>query len=187
MTEFKSVQAPLKPYGETIAGYGHANYTQDVDEIYRRQALIAKLSVEKEQIRFDNLTEGYTVNSAAYERLAWVDVKGFSHNIPTPLDRASLALLGKRLAAESPPVIIDKDGDGKADEKYYIVKNIQIFFVPAITLSLALNYFNVSPDAVTVELGKRIVIPHPTIYNPRHGTRVPYSVALGTDTYDSTG
>ena len=187
MTEFKSVQAPLKPYGEAIAGYGHANYTQDVDETYRRQALIAKLAVEKEQIRFDTLTEGYTVNSAAFERLAWVDVKGFSHTIPTPLTRASLAQLGKRLAAESPPVIIDKNGDGQAVEKYYIVKKYQDVFVPAITLSLALNYFKVSPDAVTVELGKRIVIPHPTVFDPATGTRVPYSVTLGTDTYDSQG
>jgi len=187
MTEFKSVQAPLKPYAEAVAGYGHANYTQDTDEVYRRQALIAKLAVETEQIRFDSLVPGFTVDAARFERLAWVDRKGFSHSIKTPLTKAGLTKLQSLLTASAPPVIIDKDADGQIDDQFFIVKKYKDEFVPAVTLSLALRYFGVPADKVTVELGKRIVVPGPTVFDPATGTRVPYSIALGTDTYDDEG
>lgn len=187
MADFRSVQAPLKPYGAAVAGYGHANYTQDRDEVYRRQALIAKLSLELEQIRFDSLTPGFTVDSSSYERLAWTDRQGQTHTIPTPLTAASIERLEKTLAASAPPVILDTDSDGSADEEYFVVKKYKDRFVPAITFSLALNYFGVDPKDVVVELGKHIVLPNPTVVDLATGDRVPYSIPVGRDAYDKDG
>ncbi len=185
--EFYGLQAPLKPYAEKLHGYGHANYTEDSDQTYRRQPLVAKLSKEIEQIRFENLAVGYDVDSSAYERLAWIDEKGLPHTIRTPLTDKSLARLKKDLEADSPPVVVDADGDGVAEESYHVVKKYRDSFIPAITLSLALNYLGVAMDEVTVDFGSRILIPHPTVYDATTDSRVPYSVPLGKDEYDGEG
>lgn len=187
MRDFRSVQAPLIPYAKVVAGYGHANYVQDVDQIYRRQALIAKLSTEIEQIPFKELQVGYSVDESEYERLVWYDAKGTVHNIRTPITQEGLAKLGKELESLSPPVIIDIDGDGNTDEQYYIVRKIKDYFVPAITLSLACNYFGVDLSELTVEIGKHIIIPNPTIKDPKTGSRIPYSIPVGKDEYDKDG
>ncbi len=185
--EFLGVQPPLKPYGEAVAGYGHANYTQDYDEIYRKQALVAKLSVELEQIPFDDLAPGYKVNLNDFERLAWLDQKGMSHPVKTPLTEASLAKLKGQLEKNAPPVVVDANSDGVADEQYYIVRKYKDYFVPSITLSLALNYFGVSPKDISIELGKAITIPHPTKLNIATGQREPYSIPIAADEYDDQG
>lgn len=187
MRDFRSVQAPLIPYAKVVAGYGHANYVQDVDQIYRRQALIAKLSTELEQIPFDALQIGYTVDESQYERLVWYDSKGLVHNIKTPLTQDALSKLAKDLQTSSPPVIIDKDGDGNPDEQYFIVRKVKDYFVPAITLSLACNYFGVDPSQLSVEIGKYITIPNPTMRDPKTGGRIPYSIPVGRDEYDKDG
>ncbi|AEJ19528.1 adenylate/guanylate cyclase domain-containing protein [Gracilinema caldarium] len=187
MRDFMSVQAPLIPYSKVVAGYGHANYVQDVDQIYRRQALITKLSTEIEQIPFKNLQIGFTVDQSQYERLVWYDTKGFVHNIITPITKETLARLEKELATSSPPVIIDTDGDGNPDEQYYLVRKIKDYFVPAITLSLACRYFGVDPSELTVEIGKHIIIHNPTVRDAKTGQRIPYSIPVGKDQFDKDG
>lgn len=187
MRDFKSVQDPLIPYAKVIAGYGHANYVQDVDQIYRRQALIAKLSTEVEQIRYEQLQPGFSVDESQFERLVWVDSKGNSHTISTPLTSEAIKRLGKELERNSPSVIIDKDGDGNPDDEYFIVRKVKDQFIPAITLSLACQYFGVDPSQITVEIGKQIIIPNPTIRDVKTGERIPYSIPLGKDEYDKDG
>lgn len=187
MRDFSSVQAPPIPYAKVVAGYGHANYVQDVDQIYRRQALVAKLTTEVEQIPFTQLQPGYTVDESQYERLVWYDTKSVAHTIKTPVSQENLKQLGKILESSSPPVIIDKDGDGNPDEQYFIVRKVKDYFVPAITLSLACNYFGVDPSQLTVEIGKHIIIPNPTVRDPKTGGRIPYSIPVGKDTYDKDG
>jgi adenylate cyclase len=184
---FKGVQAPIKPYVNAIVGYGHANYTQDIDEVYRRQALVAKFSQEVEQIRFDSLTAGFDVDAANFERLAWTDARGFDHPIGTPLSAESIARLGKQLAAEAPPVIIDENGDGKAEDTYFIVRKFRDQFIPSITMALAMNYFGVSINDVKVEFGKSITINNPTILDQATGQRIPYSIPKGQSVYDAAG
>ena len=50
VSTFYGLEAPpLKPYGNATYGYGHANFLGDGDEIYRRQALVAKLSAPGER------------------------------------------------------------------------------------------------------------------------------------------
>lgn len=179
MPEFIGVQAPLKPYGRAVAGFGHANYTQDSDEIYRRQALVAKLSQEIEQIRLDHLDTGFAIDEAKFERLAWIDAKGFSHSISTPLTEDGLAALSKRMESEAPPVVVDADGDGVPEDTFHIVRRYRDVFVPAITLTLALDYWGVKAEDVSVEIGKRILVPNPTIFDPATGTRKPYRARVG--------
>ncbi len=187
MRDFRSVQAPLIPYAMAVSGYGHANYVQDVDQIYRRQALIAKLSTEVEQIPLQELQPGYSIDKAQYERLVWYDTKSEVHNITTPVTKEILQQLEKELQRSAPPVIIDKDGDGNPDEEYYIVRKIKDYFVPSITLSLACNYFGVDLSDLSVEIGKQIIIPNPTVKDAKTGNRIPYSIPIGRDEYDKEG
>ncbi|GAB1482801.1 hypothetical protein MASR2M78_16170 [Treponema sp.] len=187
MLEYKGVQAPLKPYAEQVKGFGHANYTQDIDEIYRRQALVTKLSVEVEQLRLDSLQPGFGLDDAKFERLAWTDKKGRSHSIKTPLTKNSIDALKKTVETQAPPVIIDLNGDGEAEDTYYVVRKYQDTFIPSITLSLALNYFGVSQDTVSVELGKQILIPNPTKFDPATGLRKPYSIPVKAAEFDAEG
>ena len=185
--EFKGVQAPLIPYAAAVAGYGHANYTQDFDEIYRRQALVAKLSIETEQIRLDNLTEGFKVEESSFERLAWTDAKGFSRNIRTPIVKAELIKLKKEMEKSAPMVVVDANADGAPEESYFVVRKYRDSFIPAITLALAMNYFGVTASDVSVEFGKEIVIRSPTKFDVVTGERAAYSVPVGRDEYDASG
>ena len=185
--EFNGAQVPLKPYAEKLRGYGHANYTEDRDERYRRQPLVAKLSKEVEQIKVDDLQIGYDVDSASFERLSWIDEKGQAHNIKTPLTEKGLSKLKKALEKSAPSVVIDADADGVPEESYHVVKVFQDSFIPAITLSLALNYFGVNMDEVKVEYGSHILIPNPTVFDATIKERVPYSIPVGKDEYDGEG
>ncbi len=185
--EFLGVQAPLKPYAKAVSGYGHANYTQDSDEVYRRQALVAKFSEELEQIKLDDLKPDYRVDGAHYERLAWTDQFGIIHQIRTPLTAESIAKLKSEMEKSAPPVVIDANADGVPEEQYYIVRKYRDYFVPSITLTLALNYFGVAPNDVEIKLGKAIVIPHPTKLNTATGQREPYTLVQGKDGFDAEG
>ncbi|MDY7029073.1 MAG: CHASE2 domain-containing protein, partial [Spirochaetota bacterium] len=79
---FYGIQPPLKPYSEAAAGYGHANYLKDVDEVFRRQPMLAKYSEDIEQFPFRTLTVGTELDRENFERLAWIDKDGREHQIP---------------------------------------------------------------------------------------------------------
>lgn len=185
MTSFLSTEPPLMDFGSSIKGYGHANFLPDSDDTFRKQPLVAKHSVLLETIRFDELKPGYAVNSASYERLAWVDKDGFFHNIPTPLSAASISALKGELERGAP---LKVEGSGStASDQYYVVRKFKDYFVPSITLSLALNYFGKTLSDADVILGQRIRINAPTVFDPDSGERHPYSIQTSPDQYDADG
>lgn len=187
MPAFLSAEPPLAAFGSVAAGYGHANFSPDLDESYRKQPLVAKEAVLLESLKFEDLKPGYRVDSASFERLAWMDKDGLFHNIPTPLTASGLQALKKSLARSAPLKVVDSNGDGVPEEQYYVVRKFKDYFVPSITLSLALNYFGKGLGDADVLIGKRIRIEAPTVYDPETGGRKPYELQLSADQYDSSG
>lgn len=184
---FYGYEPPLEPYGRASRGYGHANFIADSDKIYRRQPLVIKSSVLKEILRLDDLTPGFTVNEKEMERLAWQDDRGEYHTIDVPLTMESLATLKAEMAKRAPMKIEDTDQDGTPDAEYHVVRKFQDTFVPAITLSLALEYFGRSLDEIEVVLGSHILIPKPRTYDPASGQWVPYRIVVSREQYDKDG
>ena len=185
-SDFLSVEPPLAEYGRAAAGYGHANYLPDPDTIFRKQPLIARLSTLVDTIRLDSLTPGYTVDSSNFERLSWMDKNGDFQNIDTPLNDRSLAALKIKMEKEA-PLKIDAATSNKAADQYYIVRKYKDQFIPAITLSLAANYFGVKLDDIDVVLGDHIRIPSPTRFDPDTGERRPYELVVEPDQFDKDG
>lgn len=186
MVAFLGSEAPLPVFGEEAAGYGHATFLADRDKIFRRQPVVGKLSTLVETLPLDSLTPDYRVDSAKFERLAWVDSDGTYHDIHTPLGVAGLAKLKQEMQASAPKKV-DANAATGVDTSYYIVRKFQDSFIPSVTLSLALSYFGVTMDQVQVVVGKYVRIPSPTRYDPDTGTRVPYTLQLKAPTYDANG
>ncbi|MGA2545021.1 MAG: adenylate/guanylate cyclase domain-containing protein [Rectinemataceae bacterium] len=183
---FLSVEPPLADYARAAAGYGHANFIPDPDEVFRRQPLVARLSSLVDTLRLDSLTPGYTVDSSKFERLSWMDKNGDFHDIDTPLTESSIALLKARMEKEA-PVKVEAGASGQNGNQFYIVRKYRDQFVPAITLALAANYFGVKIADIDVVLGDRIRIPSPTRYDPDTGERKPYELSVTPDQFDKDG
>ncbi|HTX71758.1 MAG TPA: adenylate/guanylate cyclase domain-containing protein [Rectinemataceae bacterium] len=184
MLAFPSSDPPLARFTEAAAGYGHATYLADRDRIFRRQPIVAKTSVVEEVLKLDELKPGYTVDSAAFERLAWMDKDQVFHNIPTPITQGGLDALRRVMTANAPKKIDTQGGDQSG---FFVVRKFKDSFVPSITLSLALNYFGKSLSDVDVIIGNRVRIPSPTRYNPDSGEREPYTIQVSPDQYDKDG
>ena len=178
-----SIQPPLEPYARASGGYGHANFVSDVDKIYRRQPLVLRQSMLVRKLRLDELTPGFSVNEDNFERLAWLDARGFIHDIDSPITAAELKKLAARMAAEAPMQIEDVNMDGVPDDSYYVIRHYRDYFVPSITLSLALEYFHKDFDDLEVVAGSHILIPNPMM---RVGDDlVPYTIQTGMDIFDA--
>lgn len=184
---FYGYEPPLEPLGRAAAGYGHANFLSDDDMIYRRQPLILRTSVLVKMLRLDELQPGFSVDDASFERLAWQDEKGGMHDIATPITAPELVRLADRMKAEAPLKIEDANDDGVPDPGYYVVRYYKDTFVPAITLSLALRYFNKTLDDIQVVVGSHILIPSPMVRDPDSNELVPYSIQVQPDTFDKDG
>jgi len=184
MLSFPSSDPPLARFGAAAAGYGHATYLADRDKIFRRQPIVSKATVLEETIKLDDLKPGYTVDSGNFERLAWMDKDQVFHNIPTPVTQRSLAALRQEMTTNAPKKI---DAQGGDDAGFFVVRKFKDDFVPAITLSLALNYFGKTLNDVDVVIGDRVRIPSPTRYNPDTGQREPYTIQTSPDQFDKDG
>jgi len=182
--EYYSTEPPLKPYGSVIAGIGHANFFEDYDKKYRKQKMIVRSSRELEQIRLDRLTVEYKLDLSNYERFAWIDKKGISHNIEYPLTESILRALESDMEKNAPIKTEDTDRDGTPDDSYFVVRKYEDRFIPAITLVLALNYFNVELSEIDVVLGESITIPNPQKFNTETGEWEPYSIVKSYPVYD---
>lgn len=180
-------EPPLEPYGRAAAGYGHANFLSDSDQIFRRQPLILRSSILMRTLRLDDLSPGFAVNEAAFERLAWQDDQGLYHDIENPLSATELDRLRKRMGKDAPLKIVDDNFDGVPDESYYIIRHFRDAFVPSITLSLALDYFNLSYNDIEVVIGSHILVPNPMITDSETGELVPYSIQITPDEFDADG
>ena len=187
MEAFYGLQPPLQPYGKTTFAYGHANFDSDQDQVYRRQGLVAKSSVLVEEIALRDLTTATPVDHDNFERLAWTDTNGRVHNIEYPLTQRGLDNLKNRMESRAPLKTVDTDEDGEVDDSYYIVRKYKDHFVPAITLSLALHYFNKTIDDVEVVLGKHVHIPSPQYFDVETSSWVPYRVLTKPSKVDEEG
>ena len=187
MVSFLGSEAPLPVFAEEAAGYGHATFLADKDQIFRRQPIVAKLSTLVDTIPLDSLTPDYRVDESKYERLAWLDSDGTYHSIKTPLGQDGLAKLRKEMQAAAPKKMDASATSSGGGDGYYIVRKFQDSFIPSVTLSLALSYLGVRLDQVEVVVGKYVRIPSPTRYDPDTGSRVPYSIQIKAPTYDADG
>jgi len=185
--EYYGVQPPLKPYGNATAGIGHANFRPDYDKKFRKQQLVARTSELKDIIRLDELTSDYTLDLNRHERLSWIDKKGINQDIEYPLTETILSGLESKMKSSAPLKTDDTDGDGTPDDSYYIVRKYEDHFVPAITLVLALNYFNVDLSDMDVILGEYIHIKSPQKYNIANETWEKYSIVRKYAEYDDNG
>jgi len=173
---YYGLQPPLQPYGRAAYGYGHANFIEDIDGTYRRQALIAKSAVLIDTLRLQELTPATPLDHDNFQRFEWVDTNGVHHTVDYPHTAEVIEKLKTQMEAKAPLKLVDNDGDGTPDEEYYVVRKYQDHFVPSITLALALEYFNKSLDDIEVVLGEYIFIPHPEYFDTQTQEWVPYEL-----------
>jgi adenylate cyclase len=181
MRPFYGLQPPLVPYAKASRGYGHANYLEDYDRIYRRQPLVARSSRLVETLKLQDLRPGYTLDRESYEWLAWTDRQGFDHVVEYPITEQVLHALASALETQAALYEEDTDQDGKADTSYYRLRKYRDHFTPAITLSLALAYFGKTLNDIEVVLGSHIRIPAPQYFDTKAQIWTPYRIP-GTNT-----
>lgn len=187
MYAYYGLQPPLQPYSRACEGYGHPNYQEDLDGTYRRQPLVAKSSTLLQIMRFDEIGTHTQLNTENFERLCWIDKEGRHHNIPYPLTADNLSILKKAMKEKAPLMSADTNGDGKIDEEFHIVYKYKDHFVPAITLALALDYFNKTIEDIEVVLGKHILIPSPQNFNLESGKWENYRIMTALPQFDKEG
>ena len=174
VTTYYGFEPPLQPLAKAVKGYGHANFREDFDKVYRRQGLITKSSIVTDMIDIDELTVDYKLDESIFERLGWTDKNGIDHPIAYPLTIDKLKSLKEEIVKNSPPVKASgKDGEG---EYFFIVKKYIDTFVPSITLALAIEYFNKKPGDIEVKVGEYIRIPSPQYFNVEKQQWVPYQL-----------
>ena len=186
VSTFLGVDSPLKPYAAATHGYGHANFLNDLDKVYRRQPLVAKLAELEREIPLEQLAVNMSLDRANFERLAWLDKSGIIHDVPYPLTAAALADL-KRAMVKDAPLKVEPSADGKTRKSYFVVREYRDTFVPSITLSLALEYMHKSMSDIEVVLGKYILIPSPQKFNLDTQQWEPYKLTVKPPQYDKGG
>lgn len=184
---FLGLQSPLKPYGRAAYGYGHANFLEDGDQVYRRQPLVVKLSQLVEEIPLEELTVDGPLDRAGFERLAWIDKQSITHEVPWPLTPARLAELKKQMERSAPARAEDTDGDDTPDKYSFIVRKYRDSFVPSITLSLALEYMHKKISDIEVVLGRYIRISSPELFNVETQAWEPYRLVVTPPVLDEEG
>lgn len=182
---FKGVMAPLAPFGSQVRGFGHAIFYPDVDEKYRRQALVARISKQIAEIPLDDLKVGQESDVKNFQRYGWVDSAGEDHTFTGLKSAEELARLKETILKEAPPEMVDTNGDGEPDEARYSVGLYQDSFIPSITLALALEYFNKSLADVEVTIGESIVIPAPQHFDSATGVWEPYRIKTKAAVYEN--
>lgn len=187
MTAYFGAEPPLQPYGAAAAGYGHANFEEDWDAVFRYQPIVAKVSRKADEFRLEDLTVEYPVDADNYERLAWVDRDGLHHHVEFPLTERVLTELRRHMEAEAPLREEDTDNDGQVDVSYYVVRKYRDHFVPSITLSLALEYFNKTFADIEVVIGKHVRIPNPQYFDVESQSWGDYYVPVRLPSFDGDG
>ena len=162
---YLGLQPPLGPYGRAAAGFGHANMIPDTDEVFRRQALVAKSSRLLAQYAVSDLEANTElIDESRFERLAWRDREGREHHIPTPISPDALERLRADMENRAPYRVFEHE-DG-TEERIHLVRHYRDAFVPAITLSMAAAHMNVNLSDIEVVFGEYIRLPNPQQRNP---------------------
>jgi adenylate cyclase len=177
---------PLKPYGNATSGYGHANFLSDGDQIYRRQALVAKLSHLEKEIPLDELSTSETIDTTRFEHLSWMDRNSVMHEIPAPLTQKTIEDLKRELPRSAPPYVVPAT-DAAPEKTIFVVRKYQDTFMPSITLALAMDYMNRKMSDVEIVLGKYIRIPSPQKFNVDTGQWEAYTLPVTAPRYDADG
>ncbi len=172
---WEGLQPPLKPYGRAAAGFGHANMTSDVDDVFRRHALVIKSSRIIDDFTLSDLTADVDfVDEDSFERLAWRDRDGNTRNISTPVTSSELDRLEAAMREEAVFRTVET-GEGDSYREYPI-RLYQDEFVPAVSLVMAARHLNVAIEDVEVVLGEHIRLPSPEQRNPETGEWEPLVV-----------
>ncbi len=187
MEAFYGLQPPLQPYARATHGYGHANFDSDADKVYRRQGLVSKSSKLIDTIILRNLTPDTPINRENFERLSWEDKDGIVHAVPYPLTEKVIRDLKEAMQDNAPMKNVDTDDDGEPDDSYFVIRKYRDHFVPAITISLALQYFNKRVDDLEVVLGDYILIPSPQYFNTETNSWGPYQREVKQAKFDEEG
>ncbi|OHD70911.1 MAG: hypothetical protein A2177_09270, partial [Spirochaetes bacterium RBG_13_68_11] len=182
---FYGIKPPLLPYTEATYGYGHANYVQDDDQVYRRASLISRASRLVEEIPLESLTVDTPVDPAAFERLSWRDTHNVEHDVSVPLTADGIEDLREEMARSAPPASEeDQDGDGKIDKVTYLVRKYKETWLPSVTLALAVEYVHARLADVEVVVGTHVRIPSPQRFNIETKAWEPYSIVTRATTLD---
>jgi len=176
MLPYKNNKAPLIPLGKESAGFGHATFTPDYDKKYRSQQLVVRLSYETGEYSLDELKVGLSSDLEHFKRYGWTDIYGEDHTISHINSIAELDALKEEIQNNSPPEYLDLNNDGAADEEVYQFYEYQDYFIPSITLSLALHYFNKTFKDIEVKVGEYILIKDPQKWNSDTAAWEPYSI-----------
>jgi len=187
LLHFYSAEPPLIPYAENIKGYGHANFVDDPDKVHRRQLMITVLSEEVKTYRLEELAAGFDIAADSREHLAWKDKNGNWNPVELPLTQRSLDALVNHLEADAPPVGEDTDGDNKPDNFYYTLSRFKNTYVPAITLTLAAEYFHVEMEDIKIVVGDHILLENPRVYDSETDSLVPYRIMTSPQLTNSEG
>ena len=177
----RAVEAPLKPYGEVVKGYGNASYIPDVDDVFRRQPLVSRLADVVETVRLSELTPNYTIDEKNFERLAWIDKDGQNQDIKYPLSEKIIADLRQEMLKKAPVETTTQEGE----EPDFLIRKYKDYLVPSITLVLALEYFNKELDDAEIIIGKHIRIPNPDSFNADTGQWEPYRLLVSPADYET--
>ena len=161
------VESPLIPYGKAIASYGYATFKQDYDKTFRRLQVVTRYSFFLDEYRFKDLKPGMDFGIHGRGHLAWTDKEGMLESVELPLTAESLNTLRKD---------IQRGGYKGIQLEDYQVNSYEDHFVPAISLTLALQYFNVDLDDVEVVFGSHILIPSPKKWDIASGSWIPYEI-----------
>jgi adenylate cyclase len=179
------IYPPLKPYARAAHGYGHANFVEDDDQVYRRQPMVVRSAVLLEKIELaqltpDDLTEEERNN---FTRLAWMDTDEVFHDVPYPLTEQVIENLRRTMEKQAPAEREDMNDDDQQD-RHYVVRKYRDSFLPAITLALALEYFNKDLADIEVVLGKYVRIPSPQQFNLETQSWEPYQLVIKPEVKD---
>jgi len=174
MPVYYGVTAPLRPISKNSVGYGHASFAADSDEIYRRQAVVAKVAFQVNQLTLNELN--LETRLQENQSIAWTDNMGIVRYFSIPASQEELFQLQTEIAESAPLKQFDDNGDGDPDREDYILRVYEHYYIPSITLSLALNYFNKDLADLEIHLGEEVVIPYPQRYNTDTKQWEPYSI-----------
>jgi len=169
------IESPLIPYGRAIESYGHATYKEDYDKTYRRLQLVSRYSIQINEYTFKDLKPGMDFGVVEKGHLAWENENGILETFQLPLTSGSLDNLSKDIQRRGLKGISLPD---------YTLTSYEDHFVPAISLTLALQYFNKSLDDVAVVYGSHIFIPSPMRWDKNSGIWIPYIIPGHKDTED---
>ena len=168
MSSYLTIQAPLIPLAKEARGHGFATFSPDHDDVFRRQNLVSKVTKVVEEYELSTLKPDTTGYEAHFQRYVYTNKSGEKVTLP-PLTAEFLTSLPALLAQDALTRQIEVQGSSELKE-IYVVQKVEDFFLPSITLALALEYWHKKPSDAQIVLGSHILIPSPQLYDAETGS-----------------